>query len=147
MRKKGIIENKTGLQSGSIEPDCRPALLFTCDFTVLPGNPPDLASDLHGLPDVEGTGHRLQRCARRDCGDAAVAGTVARADVHLPPGGLDEHPDGGLPGDGLFLLRLRLRFRHGLLPGVVLRHSNHTQAERTGNSTENFIAWIHSFFQ
>ena len=35
---------KTGLQSGSYEPDCRPAALFACDFTVLSGNPADLAS-------------------------------------------------------------------------------------------------------
>ena len=63
-------------------------MLFSCDFAELPGNPSDLASDLHGLPAVEGAGHILQRCARRDCGDAAVAGTVARADVDIPAGGV-----------------------------------------------------------
>ena len=100
-------------------------MLFSCDLAELPGNPSDLTPDLHGLPAVEGTGHVLQRCARCDGGDAAIAGAVARADIHLPARGLDQHPDGGLPGDGLFLLRFRLRFRHSLLPGIVLRHSGH----------------------
>ena len=77
-----------------------PKHLFSCDFAVLPGNPSDLASDLHRLPAVEGTGHILQRCARRDSGDAAVTGAVARADVDLAAGGLDEHPDSSLPIDG-----------------------------------------------
>ena len=61
---------KTGLQSGSYEPDCRPVDLFTCDLAELPGNPSDLASDLHGLPAAKGAGYVLKRRARRDGGDS-----------------------------------------------------------------------------
>ena len=80
---------KTGLQSGSYEPDCRPAALFSCDLAKFTGNPSDLTSDLHRLPAVEGTGHILQRCARGDGGNTAVAGAVARADVDPAARGLD----------------------------------------------------------
>ena len=45
------------------------------------------------MPAVEGAGHVLQRCARRDGGNTAVAGAVARADVHLPASGFNQHPD------------------------------------------------------
>ena len=80
---------KTGLQSGSEDPDCRLIALFGCDLAILPGNPADLASNLHGLPAVEGAGHVLTRCAWCDGGDAAIAGAVARADVDLAAGRFD----------------------------------------------------------
>ena len=54
---------------------------FSFDLAVFTGHPADLASDLHSLPAVEGAGHILQRRTRRDSGDAAVAGAVARADI------------------------------------------------------------------
>ena len=66
-----------------------PKHLLTGDLAVLPGNSSDLASDLHRLPAVEGAGYVLQRCARCNGSDAAVAGAVARADVDLPARGLD----------------------------------------------------------
>ena len=81
--KTGRTENRP--QSGSEDPDCRLIALFGCDLAILPGNPADLASNLHGLPAVEGAGHVLKRRARRYSGDAAVAGAVARADIDLPP--------------------------------------------------------------
>ena len=58
------------LKANRRSPFCYTPMLFSCDFAELPGNPSDLASDLHGLPAAKGAGYVLKRRARRDGGDS-----------------------------------------------------------------------------
>lgn len=93
-------------------------MLFSCDFTVLPGHPPDLAADLDRLPAIKRRGHIFQDGARCNGGNAAIAGAVSGANIDIPTGGTDCHPDGGLSSGRLLLFMLS--FRHGLLPFVMM---------------------------
>ena len=47
-------------------------LLLTCDLVVLPGNPSDLASDLHSLLEVSGSGGRPEHSSVSTVDDSII---------------------------------------------------------------------------